>query len=95
MYLEDQKEQIYEVSISVELLHSGHLIYDDLLDNDTTRRGKPTFHVQLKNEINQVYKDLELPNKDELIRRLRETERKDAFSRNDPEAEAGGPGTRT
>ncbi|MFX0005200.1 MAG: polyprenyl synthetase family protein [Promethearchaeota archaeon] len=68
MYLEDQKEQIYEVSISVELLHSGHLIHDDLLDNDTTRRGKPTFHVQLKNEMNQVYKDLELPNKDELIR---------------------------
>jgi geranylgeranyl pyrophosphate synthase len=68
MYLEDQKEQIYEVSISVELLHSGHLIYDDLLDNDTTRRGKPTFHVQLKNEMNQVYKDLELPNKDELIK---------------------------
>lgn len=67
MYLEDQIEQIREVSISVELLHSGHLIHDDLLDNDGTRRGKPTFHVQLKNEINQVYKDLELPNKDELI----------------------------
>ncbi len=68
MYLEDQLEQIYEVSISVELLHSGHLIYDDLLDNDNTRRGKPTFHMQLRNEINQVYKDLDLPNKEELIR---------------------------
>jgi len=68
MYLEDQIEQIHEVSISVELLHSGHLIHDDLLDDDITRRGKPTFHVQLKNEMNQVYKDLELPNKDELIK---------------------------
>ena len=67
MYLEDQMEQIYEVSISVELLHSGHLIHDDLLDNDNTRRGKPTFHMQLRNEINQVYKDLDLPNKEELI----------------------------
>ncbi|MFX0003728.1 MAG: polyprenyl synthetase family protein [Candidatus Hodarchaeota archaeon] len=67
MYLEDQINQIREVSISVELLHNGHLIHDDLLDNDTMRRGKPTFHVQLKGEINQVYKDLDLPKKDELI----------------------------
>ncbi|MFX0037933.1 MAG: polyprenyl synthetase family protein [Promethearchaeota archaeon] len=67
MYMEDQINQIREVSISVELLHSGHLIHDDLLDNDTMRRGKPTFHVQLKNEINQVYKDIDLPKKDDLI----------------------------
>ncbi|MFX0035577.1 MAG: polyprenyl synthetase family protein [Candidatus Hermodarchaeota archaeon] len=67
MYLEDQIEQIHEVSISVELLHSGHLIHDDLLDDDKTRRGKPTFHVQLENEINTVYKDLSIPNKEELI----------------------------
>ncbi len=66
MYLEDQIEQIREVSIAVELLHSGHLIHDDLLDDDTVRRGKPTFHVQLKNELNQVYKDVNLPNKNEL-----------------------------
>ena len=67
MYLEDQIEQIREVSIAVELLHSGHLIHDDLLDDDMERRGKPTFHVQLKNELNQVYKDINLPNKTELI----------------------------
>ncbi|TKJ21378.1 MAG: hypothetical protein CEE43_09550 [Promethearchaeota archaeon Loki_b32] len=66
MYLEDQLEQIREVSISVELLHSGHLIHDDLLDDDMVRRGKPTFHVQLKNELNHVYKDVNLPNKNEL-----------------------------
>lgn len=66
MYLEDQIEQIREVSIAVELLHNGHLIHDDLLDADTVRRGKPTFHVQLKNELNQVYKDVNLPNKNEL-----------------------------
>jgi len=68
MYLEDQIEQIHEVSIAVELLHSGHLIQDDLLDDDMERRGKPTFHVQLKNELNQVYKDIDLPNKNDLIR---------------------------
>ncbi len=68
MYLEDQIEQIREVSIAVELLHNGRLIYDDLLDDDKIRRGKPTFHIQLKNEINQVYKDIDTPKKDELIR---------------------------
>ena len=68
MYLEDQLEQIREVSIAVELLHSGHLIHDDLLDDDPIRRGKPTFHMQLKNELNQIYKDLNIHNKDEIVR---------------------------
>ena len=67
MYLEDQIEQIREISIAVELLHNGHLIHDDLLDDDKMRRDKPTFHMQLKDEINQVYKDLNIPKKDELI----------------------------
>jgi len=67
MYLEDQIDQIREVSIAVELLHSGHIIHDDLLDDDITRRGKPTFHMQLKNEINQVYKDINIPHKDNII----------------------------
>lgn len=67
MYLGDQIEQIREVSIAVELLHSGHLIHDDLLDNDTMRREKPTFHMQLKNELNQIYRDVNVPNKDEIV----------------------------
>jgi len=67
MYLEDQIEQIREVSIAVELLHSGHLIHDDLLDDDIIRRGKPTFHMQLRNELNQIYKDLNDPKKDEIV----------------------------
>lgn len=67
MYLEDQIEQIREVSIAVELLHSGHLIHDDLLDDDVIRRGKPTFHIQLKNELNQIYKDLNVPKRDDFV----------------------------
>ncbi|MFX1350292.1 MAG: polyprenyl synthetase family protein [Promethearchaeota archaeon] len=68
MYLGDQINQIREVSIAVELLHSGHLIYDDLLDDDIIRRSKPTFHMQLQSELNQVYKDIDLPKKDELVK---------------------------
>ncbi|MFX1594020.1 MAG: polyprenyl synthetase family protein [Promethearchaeota archaeon] len=67
LYFEDQIDQIHEISIAVELLHSGHLIHDDLLDDDILRRNKPTFHIQLKNELNQVYKDINLTNKDKLI----------------------------
>jgi len=68
MYLEDQIEQIREVSIAVELLHNGRLIYDDLLDDDIIRRDKPAFHIQLREEINQVYKDIDTSNKDDLIK---------------------------
>ncbi|MFW9821990.1 MAG: polyprenyl synthetase family protein [Candidatus Thorarchaeota archaeon] len=68
MYLEDQIDHLREVSIAVELLHSGHLIHDDLLDDDAVRRGKPTFHKQLENELNQIYKGFNVPNKDEIIR---------------------------
>ena len=67
MYLEDQINEIRKVSLAVELLHSGHLIHDDLIDDDDTRRGKPTFHIQLKNEINTVFKGINITNKDKLI----------------------------
>ena len=67
IYLEDQLDQIREVSIAVELLHSGHLIHDDLIDDDESRRGKPTFHEQLKNELKKVYKNQDVVNKNELI----------------------------
>jgi len=67
LYLEEQIEEIRKVAISVELLHSGHLIHDDLIDNDDTRRNKPTFHKHLKNEISKTYKTLYIPQKNELI----------------------------
>ncbi|NVM17530.1 MAG: polyprenyl synthetase family protein [Candidatus Lokiarchaeota archaeon] len=64
----NQLDRIRKVSLAVELLHSGHLIHDDLIDEDLERRNKPTFHVQLKNELNQVYNNIELPNKEEVIK---------------------------
>jgi len=67
VYLDDQIEEIRKVSIAVELLHSGHLIHDDLIDDDKERRGNPTFHVQLENEINEVYKTFKVPKKTQMI----------------------------
>ena len=52
--LNNQIDQIRKVSLAVEFLHSGHLIHDDLIDDDNERRNKPTFHVQLKNELSKV-----------------------------------------
>lgn len=67
IYLEDQIDEIRNVSIAVELLHSGHLIHDDLIDDDVERRGNPTFHVQLENAINEVYKSLNVAQKSQRI----------------------------
>jgi geranylgeranyl pyrophosphate synthase len=66
--VDNQLDQIRKTSLAVELLHSGHLIHDDLIDGDLKRRSKPTFHIQLRNELNQVYDSIELPNKEELIK---------------------------
>ncbi|MHA1520405.1 MAG: polyprenyl synthetase family protein [Promethearchaeota archaeon] len=42
-YLED----IYKISISIELLHISTLVIDDLIDNEEIRRGLPTFHKSI------------------------------------------------
>jgi len=64
LYLEEQIDEIRKVSIAVELLHSGHLIHDDLIDDDETRRGKPTFHIQLRNEMNKISKAMNISEKE-------------------------------
>ncbi|MHA1670984.1 MAG: polyprenyl synthetase family protein [Promethearchaeota archaeon] len=67
IYLDDQIEQIRKVSLSIELLHNAHLIHDDLIDTDEVRRGKPTFQIQLKDDINRIYKDSGMLKHNELI----------------------------
>ncbi|MHA1107156.1 MAG: polyprenyl synthetase family protein [Promethearchaeota archaeon] len=67
IYLDDQIEQIRKVSLAIELLHNAHLIYDDLIDADEVRRGKPTFHIQLKNDINKIYKDSAMSKHNDFI----------------------------
>lgn len=67
IYLHDQIEKIRNVSIAIELLHSANLIHDDLIDADEVRRDKPTFHIQLKNDIESIYKGSGMSNYDEII----------------------------
>ena len=41
-------DEIYKLSICVELLHNASLIHDDIVDNDELRRNEPTFHVYFR-----------------------------------------------
>lgn len=38
-------EDIYELAISMEMLHAATLLHDDVLDNADTRRGKQVAHL--------------------------------------------------
>lgn len=39
-------EDIYKVATSVEILHASLLVHDDIMDNDTQRRGKESIFFQ-------------------------------------------------
>jgi len=43
-------ERIIPAAISVELLHCSTLIHDDIMDEDSERRGKPSLHEALRKE---------------------------------------------
>jgi geranylgeranyl diphosphate synthase, type I len=42
------KGGVKELSYFMEIFHTGLLIHDDIMDNDTKRRGEDSFHVQMK-----------------------------------------------
>jgi octaprenyl-diphosphate synthase len=42
----DNSEDIYLASSAIELLHTESVIHDDIIDKESIRRGKPSFHVK-------------------------------------------------
>lgn len=40
----DDKQAILKASVSIEILHAYLLIHDDVMDQDSLRRGEPTMH---------------------------------------------------
>ena len=50
-------EEIYNVSISIELLHISSLMIDDLIDKEEYRRGKKTFHRFISEKMAQRKKE--------------------------------------
>jgi geranylgeranyl pyrophosphate synthase len=50
-------ENLYTAAISVEILHNGSLLHDDLIDHDETRRGGKTFHATYRDLYFERSKD--------------------------------------
>jgi len=43
--------QVYNAALAVELLHNFTLVHDDIMDNSSMRRGRPTLHIKYDNNI--------------------------------------------
>lgn len=41
-----QYQRSIEGSVAIELAHTASLVHDDIIDKDTTRRGRVAFHIQ-------------------------------------------------
>jgi len=48
-----EKQTLKKLALVFEVIHSSLLIHDDIMDNDSLRRGQPTIHIFFK----QKYKD--------------------------------------
>lgn len=46
----NRKNEALRVAAAYELIQTGLIIHDDIMDHDAMRRGKPTLHIQYKNE---------------------------------------------
>ncbi|MFH1459219.1 MAG: polyprenyl synthetase family protein [Candidatus Omnitrophota bacterium] len=47
-------KNILKISLAFELLHDFLLIHDDIIDNSSTRRGKPTLHKVIQRLLKQT-----------------------------------------
>jgi geranylgeranyl diphosphate synthase type I len=46
--------QVIKAALAVELMESFLLVHDDIIDNDSIRRGRPTMHKLYENERNSI-----------------------------------------
>ena len=44
-------KHLYRAACSMEILHNGSLLHDDLIDHDETRRGGKTFHAIYRDKL--------------------------------------------
>ena len=49
------EESILEAAMSIELVHTALLMHDDFMDQDDTRRGKPTSHEYFKKDHEETH----------------------------------------
>ena len=50
-------EHLYRAGCSIEILHNGSLLHDDLIDHDETRRGGKTFHATYRDMYKEISSD--------------------------------------
>lgn len=48
-------DDIIDLALAMELFHTYLLIHDDIIDRDTLRRGKPSFHTRYKEMESDLY----------------------------------------
>ncbi len=56
--VEEDGYSLIRLASAVELLHKASLVHDDLIDEDTLRRGRPSFHAVFGSERAVVMGDL-------------------------------------
>ena len=44
-------KKLFPAAAALEIFHNWTLVHDDIIDDDDTRRGKPTAHIQLSGEV--------------------------------------------
>ena len=42
----EANEGLYDLGASIEIIHNFTLVHDDIMDNDSVRRGRPAVHVE-------------------------------------------------
>ncbi|MHA2358818.1 MAG: polyprenyl synthetase family protein [Candidatus Thorarchaeota archaeon] len=53
-------DHLYRAACSVEILHNGSLLHDDLIDHDETRRGGKTFHATYRDMASEKGENKEI-----------------------------------
>ncbi len=52
-FSDDRPEDLLRAGSAIELVHTGLLVQDDVIDRDTMRRGLPAIHIQYRDESEQ------------------------------------------
>jgi len=52
-----EKETLKKLALVFEVIHSSLLIHDDIMDNDSLRRGQPTIHVFFNQRYEKLLKE--------------------------------------
>jgi len=50
----EAETETISLAAGLELLQAGLLVHDDIMDHDEKRRGKPTFHIRIKNKMLEI-----------------------------------------